>query len=200
MKVRTRLLATVMVGLGLASGALADVLVSNSPFMVYSSGQQSDANSAVYSQTFMTPTNVTLDAIRWWGYHGGDSLGSIHDDFVVTLDGVVQTGTFTFDSSSKNFDEYTLDISDVALTASTLSIVNNSDDVEWYWQSTSAQGNSDAPDASAVAFSLLGRVGAQTPSSTVPEPDSLLLVLLGVAALGFGKSRRAKSKLLVSKA
>ena len=195
MEVTTRLLTALVLSLGLAGGALADVLVGNSPFLGEPWGQQSDANSAPYSQAFEAPANATLESIRWWGFHGLDSGGSDLDNFVVALGGVVQTGTLTkaFEKSL-GFYEYTLDIADIALTSAKLSILNDSD-VEWYWQSAAAQGNSDAPDATAVSFSLLGQFNAQTPNSPIPEPGSLSLLLLSMAALGFGKSRRAKPQI-----
>ena len=192
MKATSRLFAVLALSLGLAGGALADVLGGNSPFLGASSGHQSDANSAIYFQAFTAPGNATLDAIRWWGFHGLDSGGAGYDNFVVSLGGIVQTGTLSSGIIDKSLGlfEYTLDIEDIALTASTLSIVNDSFDVEWYWQSTLAQGNADAPDASAVAFSLIGQLNGQTPSSPIPEPGSLSLLLLAVAALGLGKARR----------
>lgn len=197
MKFTTRLLINLALSLGLTGGVLADVLVGNSPFQGGPSGQQSDGNSAIYSQTFVAPANATLESIRWWGFHGFDSGGPDFDNFVVTLDSVVQTGhlDITLDKSLGIF-EYTLDISDIALTSSSLSIVNDTLDVEWYWQSAPAQGNGKAPDESQVSFNLIGRINAQTPSSPIPEPGSLSLLLLAAAALGFGKSRQEKPELL----
>lgn len=195
MKLTTRLLITLALSLGLTGGALADVLVGNSPFQLGASGQQSDGNSAIYSQTFVAPANATLESIRWWGAHGFDSGGPDFDNFVVTLGSAVQTGNLDITlNTSLGFYEYTLDIADIALISSSLSIVNDSLDVEWYWQSAPAQGNSDAPDDSQVSFNLIGRLNAQTPSSPIPEPGSLSLLLLASAVLGLRKARREKSE------
>ena len=186
MKTTTRLLAALVLSIGLAGGALADVLAGNAPFLGASSGQQSDANSATYSQAFVAPANSTFEAIRWWGFHSANSMGSAYDNFVVSLDGIAQAGTLSVvDGATSN--EYTLNIGHVAGAFSQLSIVNNSFDVEWFWQSAAAQGNSAAPDASAVAFSLVGGV---TP---VPEPHTAAMLLAGLAALGLGKARRTKA-------
>ena len=186
MKTTTRLLAALVLSIGLAGGALADVLAGNAPFLGASSGQQSDANSATYSQAFVAPANSTFEAIRWWGFHSANSMGSAYDNFVVSLDGIAQAGTLSVVDGT-TFNEYTLTITPVAGAFSQLSIVNNSFDVEWFWQSAAAQGNSAAPDASAVAFSLIGSV---TP---VPEPETVTLFLAGLAALALVKARRTQT-------
>ena len=81
------------------------------------------------------------------------------------------------------YDAYTLDIADAALTASSLSIANDSSDVAWYWQSAEAVGNAGAPSADTVAFRLTGHAGAMP---AVPEPRSAWLMALGVLAVSVG--------------
>ena len=187
MKVAMKFLIGVVLSSALVGGGLANELDGRAPFQGNSFGQQSDANSAPYSQTLVAPANSILEAIRWWGFHGLASMGPSFDNFVVTLDGVVQTGALTVKKSSPFFDEYTLDIADIALTPSSLSVLNDSFDVEWYWQSASAVGNAAAPDANAVSFGLIGHAVAQ-----VPEPTTFLLILCGMAALALGRSRRSR--------
>lgn len=191
MKTTTRFLTGLLLSSFMAASALANVLVSNAPFAESNFGQQTDANSASYSQMFVAPAGSILESIRWWGFHGLDSMGASFDNFVVTLDGVVQTGALSVVSSSAFFDEYTLDIADTALSGSVLSIVNDSFDVEWYWQSAPAEGNPFAPDASAVAFSLIGHFDETPPGNGVPEPQTLLLVLGAIGMMALAKLRKA---------
>lgn len=160
MRIVMKSLLGLLVGTILAGGAVAVELVGRRQFAESAFGQQSDASVPDYTQSFVAPEGSVLEAIRWWGFHGPNSLGSSFDSFVVGLGGVAQTGALSVTRASPFFDEYTLDVTDAALTASTLSIFNDSGDVEWFWQSATAIGNPSAPDAIAVAFSLIGRSSA----------------------------------------
>ena len=163
------------------SSAYAAELVGRPPYTGAPFGQQSDQSSGpAYTQSFVSPSGKVLEAIRWWGFHGANSGGASFDNFVVSLDGVVQAGALSVTSAFGDVDEYTLDIADVVLAASTLSISNDSGDVEWFWQSATASGNPDTPDATDVAFSLIGRDG----TVSVSEPRGMALALCALAALG----------------
>jgi MYXO-CTERM domain-containing protein len=186
MSIVKKALAALLVGAMTAGAAQAAELVGNAPFAVTASGWQSDQGTLPYEQTFVTPADTVLEAIRWWGFHGQDSQGASFDQLVVMLDGVVQTGVLTV-VAGPLFTEYTLDITDAKLTASALSIFNDSPDVEWYWQSAAAVGNPDAPDDRAVAFSLLGRTG----DLTVSEPGGAGLALAALAGLAWVRRRHA---------
>ena len=175
-----------LVGAVMATGAMADEIVGAAPYSGAAFGQQTDGNSAAYTQAFVAPSGTVLDAIRWWGFHTTNSMGSAYDNFVVTIDGVAQAGTLSVLSGANGFDEYTLDIADVALAGSMLGIVNDSFDVEWFWQSSTAVGNPGAPDATGVAFSLIGRQG----TFTVDEPAGVGLALVALAMLGAAQGRR----------
>ena len=191
MKTAMKFLMGLVLSSALVGGALAIELDGRTPYQGDSFGQQSDANSASYTQAFVAPANSILESIRWWGFHGLDSMGPSFDNFVVVLDGVVQSGSLTVTSASPYFDEYTLDIAGAALSATSLSILNNSFDVEWYWQSASALGNADAPDAKTVGFSLVGHSVAE-----VPEPSMFILMLCGIATLALGRSRRSRAMVM----
>ena len=177
-----------LVGTALAGAAVAAELVGRAPFEDSAFGQQSDAAGPAYTQSFVAPGGTVLEAIRWWGFHGPNSLGSSFDNFVVMLDGVAQVGSLSVASISPFFDEYTLDVSDAALTATSLSILNDSGDVEWFWQSAEAIGNPNAPDATDIAFSLIGRSGP----STVDEPAVPALILAALAAVVTTRARRRR--------
>ena len=101
---------------------------------------------------------------------------------MVQLDGVSLTGVLakTLDDTGF-FTQYTLDIDDILLTASTLSIINNSGDVEWFWQSAAARGNPDLPSGNDVAFSLIGYDAV----TSVPEPTTMALMTVALMALVF---------------
>ena len=175
-----------MFGVVLASTSSAAELVGSPALAGQSFGQQSDASTMpAYSQAFVAPLGAVVEAIRWWGFHGQNSMGAGFDNFVVLLDGVVQTGALTVTSSSPFFDEYTLDIPDAALTASTLSVINDSLDVEWFWQSAPAVGNPAAPDAEAVSFSLIGHIDA----FEVPAPPSHHVAFAALVALAICRGR-----------
>jgi PEP-CTERM motif-containing protein len=181
-----RLLGVAAVCAALGGAVHAAELSGLAPVDVMAFGQQSDAGSGAYSQAFTVPAGSVLEAVRWYGFHGANSLGAAFDNFAVTIGGVQQTGALTVNPISQFFDEYTLDVPDAAFASGSLEIVNDSFDVEWFWQSAAAVGNPSAPDAAAVAFSLIGRVGPVVAS--VPEPSTLSLLL----AIGLGLAGRSK--------
>jgi hypothetical protein len=182
----------VLLGVWLAGSATASVVVGNAPFAGGPDGKQSDQSSSQssppLSQAFAAPAGMILEAIRWWGYHGPNSLGSAYDSFSVLLGGVVQTGTLTVALGANGFDEYTFDIPDAQLTASSLTVINDSGDVEWFWQRSAAVNNSNNPDPDVLSFSLIGRQG--TGGGTVDEPATPALVLAAAAALLWSRRRR----------
>ncbi len=167
--------------LGLAAAACvgtaqAAVLASLAPFPGHAFGQQSDANAMPpYSQVFSAPAGSMLESISWWGYHGPNSMGPAYDNFVVALDGVAVSGSLSVDNSHAAVSGYTLMIGPMALSATTLSVLNDSPDVEWFWQSAVSTGS--GPHATDVAFSLQGNV------VSVPEPATYAQMLVGLIGL-----------------
>lgn len=155
--------------------ALADTLAGNSPFASFASGQQSDASAEpAFTQTISLPNNAFIDSITWWGFHGSNSGGSAYDDFVVTLDGTPVIGSLVVGNANQLFSQYTLSFAPTLSSATSLSVANNSLDVEWFWQSAAALGG--GPDAFNVAYRIDGTV-----QQAVPEPTSILLAVAGLA-------------------
>lgn len=168
-----------------------ELLARNSPFLASPSGQQSDASTApAYVQQIMVPHDSWLETIDWWGYHGADSGGADYDRFIIRLDGVVQVGALTTSSvAGLTHYSYSLHFGHL-LNASTLSIMNDSPDVEWYWQSTSAIGNPNAADGTQIAYALYG----QPVAPPVDEPGMPLMLASGMLALALLGRRRAAAK------
>jgi hypothetical protein len=193
----TTLARTLTITLGLCSAALAGTVAGQSPYALESYGQQADAGTPPWVEALVAPANTVVEAIRWFGFHTIDSGGEAFDQFVVRLGGVAQTGALTHmartDASGVYlFDEYTLDIADALLTATSLSVVNDSSDVAWFWQSAAAVGNPGAPSTDRVAFELIGHSVAPTPG--VPEPATLPLLALALAALAGVHARRGRAR------
>lgn len=160
------------------------VLSSNVPFLAAQSGQQSDASTApAYVQSFSLSANSVIDSIDWWGYHGADSGGAGYDHFVVTLDGVAQAGTLSESGDSAGLTHYSLALkTGQTYAAGSLGIINDSQDVEWYWQSTGAQGNPNAADGSQVAYALSGHA-----APAVPEPGMPLMLAGGLMVIAIAR-------------
>ncbi|MBE0546226.1 MAG: hypothetical protein IH627_00930 [Rubrivivax sp.] len=182
---------TSLLGMGLgaivAGAAPAAELVGLAPFSGAAWGQQSDASSPpAYAQVFVAPNGTLLEKIRWWGFHGQYSEGPDYDDFVVTLDGQLQSGKLTVTNLSPLFSEYTLDIDDVVLAASSLSVFNASLDVEWYWQSAASASDRTAADAQNVSFSLIGR----RVDSSVDEPAVVWLLAAALLPMAWARRRQ----------
>lgn len=148
-------------------------------------GEQVDASTGAFPQTYSSAVSGTIESIVWWGFHGSNSLGALYDSFIVKLDGADQTGALavTTDANGvQGLSRYELDIVDTALVPGSfvLSVLNDSLDVEWFWQH-------DDQSQGGLAYALLG-----TPAAPVPEPHSLALALLSLAAIGAaGRARRS---------
>lgn len=168
--------ASMAVAMGLSLSAAAVPLV-DSPPLPGLQGWQVDQGAGSLEQDFTAAAAGTLQAIAWWGYHGSNSKGSAFDQFVVSLNGVQQAGTLSSTVGADGVVNYVLAIPERSLAAGagTLTLVNDSPDVEWFWQWADAQGNT-------MAFQLLA----------VPEPGSLALMGLGAAVLLFVARRRAR--------
>ena len=176
---------TLAMMLALTGPANAADLVAQPPQTADLNGLQADNSTGSFAQGFSAPAMSVLDSITWWGFHGSNSAGPGLDAFAVYLDGVLQFGTLTaapvvLDDLSE-LTRYTLDVADAPLTAMSLEIVNDSPDVEWFWQYSAISG----PNTDSLAFTLTG--------SLVPEPSTYLLLLSGLAVVaGAGRTRRGR--------
>ncbi|MDL2337042.1 MAG: PEP-CTERM sorting domain-containing protein [Pseudomonadota bacterium] len=153
-------------------------------------GVQSDGSTPpAYTQGFTgIKSNSTLDLIVWWGYRlNDDSNGTAPDNFEVTVDGVVKSGSLSV-ATDGDLQKYTLDIADELLTGvgGTLGIFNDGA-FEWYWQGIDNR-DFGTSDTFPVAFRLLGST-----ENAVPEPSGS--ALLGIAGIACGvASRRRKAQ------
>lgn len=151
--------------------AMAVVLAGAAP-LSGPDGNQSDAGAPGLLQAIGPSTAGTVQSIVWWGFHGPNSRGDSFDNFLVELNGQVVTGTLT-QALDVNVDviRYELDIPDMAWSGApgSLSVTNDSFDVEWFWQY--------AVSGQVQAFELIGE------ASNVPEPLSLGLALVALAGL-----------------
>jgi hypothetical protein len=156
--------------LGAVLPAFSAELVGNSP-LASPSGTQADASSGPLSQSFNSLVAGTIESIVWWGYHGQNSTGPSSDDFVVKLNGNQRFGSVLKSTDVNGLARYELQITSTLLSAGvpgSLEIVNDSLDVEWFWQYSNAARET-------VAFSLQG--------VPVPEPGSYALMLIGLLAV-----------------
>ena len=166
------------------SGANAVELAGNAPYVVTSFGQQSDASASPgYTQAFGVAPGSLANALAWWGYHGVNSLGAAYDNFAVFINGASITGSLSSANETPDVTRYTLTFTPRSVTSGSLSVVNDSLDVEWYWQSAAANGGA-APHATSVSFSLLGT------TAPVPEASPGAMIALGLMGLLFVGSRR----------
>lgn len=157
--------------LGVATPAQA-ALVNMAPLPTLD-GEQADAASAPLTQSYVAPVGGMVDGIVWWGFHGQLSQGAAFDSFSVVFNSVAVAGTLSTTVGANGLSRYELDIVDQLLLlgqAGSLEIVNDSLDVEWYWQVADA-------GTRALSFALL-----EAPAIGVPEPGSWPLAALSLLA------------------
>jgi len=159
-------------------------LAGASPVRNVPAGEQADAAVAPADLPGVSFASAaaTVTSVQWWGYDLGGLGGP--DDFEVKLNGFALAGIFSAATDAVDIDlgvdvlKYTLDLAPgfvIAAGPGTLGVVNNSLNVEWYWQSSPA-----APGAAASqSFRLIG----EPTVVPVPEPGAMGLVLLALSLL-----------------
>ena len=177
---RAALLATALAAANLP--AAAALLAGQAP-LAAPDGEQVDASTPPLSQGYVLGSAGVLESIAWWGFHDSTSGGAAFDNFVVSLDGVGQTGSLSKTDAGAELTRYELDITDIALASGhtgSLAVVNDSLDVQWFWQLSNAGTRS-------LSYSLLGSAAAVP----VPEPAGWALVLFALACARTARARRA---------
>lgn len=155
-------------------------------------GEQSDQAVPPASRpvTPFSSVAAAVTSVQWWGYDLAGLGGP--DVFLVSINGTPLTGTVSALAAPPEINNgvavarYTLELGsafNLAAGAAVLSIVNDTDVVEWYWQSALTPVGA----APAYSYSLFG----EPANVTVPEPGALALVALALVALKAGRLLKA---------
>ncbi len=189
------------VSMGLLAAALAvSAAVSAAPVQVLGfapdttalTGWEADANTPAMTVDVTVAGGWEVTRIEWWGY--GLFIADPTDAFVVELGGTAlpapsgkqQVATIADPSlpDPVALYRYAIDLAPGTYfgtgAPATLSILNDTFDMAWYWQGMAPGGNSD------VAYAIFA-----APPTAVPEPLSLALVLAALAAAGIAGRRCA---------
>lgn len=168
--------------------AAPTLLAGASPVRNALAGEQSDAGILLGDRPSVSFASVaaTVTSVQWWGYDLAVPIGT--DDFQIKLNGIALNGAVSAAADSVDIDsgfnvlKYTLDLNLAFIFAAglgTLGIVNNTDTVEWYWQTS-------APNLQ--SFRLFG----EPTVGTVPEPGAMGLALLALSLLAGNRAMRRR--------
>lgn len=178
----------------LAGHASAALLWNNPPNILVLDGQQADTSSTSYEETISISGPATITKLTFWGFYSdGSDLAT--DNFILNGLNLSSSGLFTRSDTLIDVEGVDLYSYELALSGSnsvafsggpfTLSLINDSVDLEWFWQGTS---NPQAPGARALSIEGTRDVQA------VPEPGTLALFGLALAGAGFVRMRTRSSR------
>nr|WP_315182275.1 PEP-CTERM sorting domain-containing protein [uncultured Albidiferax sp.] len=158
-------------------------------------GQQSDGGTTPYVENVNITGPAFVTGITWWGYYLAGEDPNI-DNFLIngtaltSFPAIVRTDVGDLDDGNGgtvNLYQYFLNLSGVNAEyfpggPVDLGILNDSLDLEWYWQGSSS--DPFGPRAYLVEGDLVRQ--------EIPEPSSIALFGLALLALGASRARKLR--------
>ncbi len=164
-----------------------------------------DTHFIVADSFVLDDGNNTITDIHWWGYYAQDDIPAIDSftayiysdaggapgavEFVLT-DSVLRTDTNDLTFGTYNEFEYQMDISALGLTAGVTYwlALQNDVDCNWFWSvSDFAGGDAHQKLQNWTNYQVEEAFYLTGPAPVMPEPASIGLLGVGLAALGLRK-------------
>lgn len=172
----------------LSANVSAAVIVERLPTATATGIQADNSSGAPYSEA-VSLAATTINHFAWWGYYLGG--GPADDQFVAQFDGASLSGSVSSFAAGQ-VDGIDLYRYELALTTPyvfaggtdlQIDLINDSLNVEWYWQGADASVGGHAPRALRLA------------QNELPEPGLLaLLAACGMSLLLLGRQSSATGK------